>query len=240
MIRYLNIKIVMVYNMWNVLKSYKKPVTKEEEDQEFQSIFQMLSAMSTQGAPRVLTIDDSLPLQNEIILPESELADESTLVNTSNPTGESNLEDEPKPAEKDIIESIGIVPVKRKRGRPKKSESFHPSRACEACGRFVRKNKKWNYNYEHALVCKKWMNYIQLEQQEQQEQKPNPLHESFYLFMTEQLRECMTTKEAPLQCRHCEISFLNRSNLHHHLHYSKVCNRFCYELFKKKMKEIYL
>jgi hypothetical protein len=233
----------MVCNMLNALKSYKKPLTKEEEEQEFQSLFQLLSSMASNGAPRIITIDDTLDvpiISNEVLVPDTPpsfqpniVAEEVVVVHTPLPLVASPLA--PAPVEKNPDE-----PVKRGRGRPKRVVHTDPSallqiqNPCEACGRSVRKNKKWKHNYEHSMLCTKWMKF---EEKEKLSEKANePFHSKIY----ELLLDCVATTEHPNQCRYCEVTFLNRSNLHSHLSRSIVCNRFAYVFFKKKMNEIYL
>lgn len=220
--------------MLNALKSYKKPVTKEEEEQEFQAIFQLLSTMASNGAPRVITIDDTV-VSNEVLIPETTSPFPPHHVVEQEVVIHSPLSPAPDPVEK-----VSHEPVKRGRGRPKKvvqtdpSVPIHIENPCEACGRPVRKNKKWKHNYEHSIVCTKWMQFE--EKEELTENATTPFHNKIY----ELLLDCIATVDRPTQCRHCEVTFLNRSNLHYHLNHSVVCNRFSYVFFKKRMKEIYL
>jgi hypothetical protein len=232
--------------MLNALKISKKPLTKEEEQEEFQFIYDLLSRMVSSGAPRVLTIDDSsqhsphdissTPIINEIIAPIAPTTSTAPTAPTASTASIPMMIENvlPLPIEE---------PVKRKRGRPKKIICTTPSlpppieNPCEACGKSVRKNKKIQHNYEHSIVCKKWMNCA--EKDAEKEEIKMKTGQPFHHTMHEWVKECISSNENPNQCQHCESIFLNRSNLHNHLHHSMVCNRFAYLIFKKKMKEFY-
>jgi hypothetical protein len=232
--------------MLNALKSYKKPLTKEEEEQEFQSLFQLLSSMASNGPPRVITIDDTgdVPIVlNEVHVPETTSSFQPNIIAEQAVVTHTPLSPVvPVSPVDSVAPTPASDPVKRGRGRPKKVVYTDPSvpiqiqNPCEACGRSVRKNKKWKHNYEHSVLCTKWMKFEEKEKEKLTEKANEPFHSKIY----ELLLDCVATIEHPNQCRYCEVTFLNRSNLHSHLSRSVICNRFAYVFFKKKMNEIYL
>lgn len=198
--------------------NYKKPLTEEEEKEEFNTLYQLLSTMVSKSTSQGSSMEETRPS-----LP-------------------SSLEKEPSSSLVFSNEIIAIHPLSvTRKGRPKKihekerREKIAKKKEkieCEVCKKKI-KRRTFEHGYEHSEICKQW--YLHPEKNELKQ----PVTELFHNKINQLIRDCMEMPEhPPFHCVHCQSSFSTRTNLTTHFTSSVACNHLAYLTFKKKVMDL--
>jgi uncharacterized C2H2 Zn-finger protein len=224
--------------MWAPLTTYKKPLTKEEEKQEFDSIYQLLQSMVRKPAEPsqpVEVLEVSPPAPPLLITHEPIIEHDMTTfpLSTSDDLFQSSEFDKPAvPSPKKEQTNIVVQPPKKPRGRPKKvqPESARGMR-CVSCKESFQKNSDYLLHFDTAPLC------MRAHSSPYPFQPRHPITQSLYTTVHEWLTKAIATEENDTQCRHCGSPFKNAQNLYRHLSTSHPCNQLAHIEIKKIVSE---
>lgn len=227
--------------MWKSLGTIKKARSKEDEKDEFNTLYTLLSHLAEQGKQAIDTSSNKKDdkLQNELV----EVQPDELHVIQEDPWLEDKREDE-SPSEKnddddenednkDTTEEMNeiykqmIMPEsmkKKKRGkgiRNRKKGVFQ----CKICLKSFPLESRYVEHFEKSEVCKKM---IISANQEKFPILNRPIH-----MLVHDWLDKVITGEKDLECRYCHGTFINKGNHHKHFYTAFACNLAAYHEFKK-------
>jgi len=230
--------------MWKSLGTIKKPRSKEDEKEEFDTLYSLLSRLAEQGKQAVETSSDKKedPPQNELIeIPSDELhviqedpwledkkeeedKDKDNEEDGGDTENQENKEttDDPNEIYKQMIMPASMKKKKRGKGiRNRKQGIFQ----CKICLKSFALESRYVEHFEKSDVCKRM---VMSANQEKFPILNRPIH-----MLVHDWLDRVITGEKELQCRYCGVSFINKGNHHKHFYTAFACNLAAYHEFKK-------
>lgn len=228
--------------MWAPLTTYKKPLTKEEEKQEFDSIYQLLQSMvrkPTEEKPTEVDTEISYKPQE---IEKIEVVETNEIIHDiqSFPLSTStDLFDIPVTVDKtnsvrpDLILNHPTHSEKKARGRPKKIRPavIIPSISCPCCETTFTKNSEYLLHFDTSPLCMKSHTTPYIFQPRQR------ITQSLQLLIHDWFMKSISTTENDTQCRHCNTMFKSLNKLYRHLSTTPICNHLAHIELKKIVSE---
>lgn len=242
--------------MWKTLGTIKKARSKEEEKEEFDTLYTLLSRLAEQGKQATQTSSEE-KIRNELVevqpdelhviqedpwledkkeetptCQEDEEENENENENDENENEDDeeeekkneneNEEDETNEIYKQMIMPKSMKKKKRGKGiRNRKKGIFQ----CKICLKSFPLESRYVGHFDKSDVCKKM---VLSANQEKFPILNRPIH-----MLVHDWLEKVITGEKNLQCRYCNVTFINKGNHHKHFYTAFACNLAAYHEFKK-------
>ena len=235
--------------MWKTLGTIKKVRSKDDEKEEFDTLYTLLSRLAEQGkkATEISFDNNEEKITNELVEVqadelhviqedpwlEDKKEDSSLYQEDDNDQEDENdndqdneegnhQEDETNEIYKQMIMPKSMKKKKRGKGiRNRKKGVFQ----CKLCLKSFPLESRYVEHFNKSEVCKKM---VMSANQEEFPILNRPIH-----MLVHDWLEKVITGEKNLQCRYCNVTFINKGNHHKHFYTAFACNIAAYHEFKK-------